>query len=157
MAEECRCQPERIVPGTGVTSFEQFTPDGVSMMHGLQGGWHFPAAVRVDNSLDVVTIRTMLYDEETSTPLTNLQEIRVRLVTDGTCTGYYANLILYLDHVQLAPDRPFTDLPAVLSCREVVVNICVEDERGWEGCSDAVVLMRPDFNDVENGLVESCP
>ena len=98
----------------------------------------------------------MVYDEETSTPLTELQEVRVHLVSDGTCTGYYANLILYLDHAQLAPDRPFTDLPAVLSCREVVVNICVEDERGWQGCSDDVVLMRPDPNDVESGLVEPC-
>ena len=156
VAEECRCQPERVVLGTGVTSFVELPSDGVAMVHGPQGGWHFPAAVRVENSLDVVTIQTMVYDEETSTPLTELQEVRVHLVSDGACTGYYANLILYLDHAQLAPDRPFTDLPAVLSCREVVVNICVEDERGWQGCSDDVVLMRPDLNDVESGLVEPC-
>ena len=49
--EACRCTDPVLEIGTGVTAFETVAPDScLEMVHGPQGGWHLPSALRVQNT-----------------------------------------------------------------------------------------------------------
>jgi len=150
---ECACEEPWAALGTGIEGFEELPVEGLEMVHGPQGGWHLPAALRVGNTRNVVRIHAQVTDVLTGIPVTEELKYHVQLVAEEGCQGSYPNMYLYLDVDDLAPG----ETEAVgLSCRDVVIEMCVTDTGGREFCVEETVFVLPDPTDVASAQAPEC-
>jgi hypothetical protein len=150
---ECRCFEPALEIGTGLEVYEEIVDDSLTMVHGPQGGWHLPAAVRVHNTRNVVAIQATVTDVETGIPVTTELSYRVQVVDEGSCSGVYTNMFLYLDTGALDEEgNPATSL----SCRMVDIEMCADDTGGHEACATRRVFVEPDPVDVASAQAPEC-
>ncbi|MCP4804965.1 MAG: hypothetical protein GY913_16875 [Proteobacteria bacterium] len=149
----CQCLDSVLEIGTGSVAFESLG-DSVEMVHGPQGSWHLPGALRITNSRNIVRIAAQVHDLETGIAVTDELNHHVQLVAEDTCVGSYPNMFLYLDTKELDPD---TTTAWALSCRDVVVTMCITDTGGRDACTETTLFVEPDPTDVQDGEAAACP
>lgn len=155
---ECICEEPSAEIGTGIDAFtSHLDGDCLQMVHGPQGGWHLPGALRAENTRNVVEI--VAYAEINGERITDELTYRVQLVdeVDETCAGSFPNMFLYLTSQFIDPElKP----PELVSCQEVTITMCIDDTGGNATCDELRVMVAPDPRDIELGLVgecEACP
>ena len=153
IADVCRCEEPIAEIGTGIEVYEDIVDDTLVMVHGPQGGWHLPAALRVHNTRNVISIVARVTDVQTGIQVTEDLTYRVQVVQDDTCIGSYPNMFLYLWAEDLDPEA--TEAEAI-SCREVDIEMCVEDSGGRSFCETRRVFVEPDPVDVASAQAPEC-
>ncbi|HJN77703.1 MAG TPA: hypothetical protein QGF58_27530 [Myxococcota bacterium] len=149
----CKCEDPWASIGTGIEGFEDLDPAGLEMVHGPQGGWHLPAALRVGNTRNVIRIWAQVTDVETGVAVTQELNYHVQIVGESACEGAFPNMYLYLDTRSLDPELT---TGWALSCREVHVEMCVTDTGGRDFCTEAEVKVLPDPTDVASAQAPEC-
>ena len=148
----CRCLDPELEIGVGVTAFEAMG-DEVEMVHGPQGSWHLPGALRIVNSRNIVRIQTTAWDTATGVVVAPEQNLHVQLVPEDTCQGSYPNMFLYLETDELDAEQTTA---FALSCRDVTIEMCITDTGGRDACVETTVFVQPDPQDVLDGEAEAC-
>lgn len=148
-AEEVGCfaNEPSIRIGSGESSFEEVADgDGLTMVHGPQGGWHMLASVWAENVEQIVEIEFTITVKSTGAVVSD-NSYRVALVTDGECGGYFPGMYGYLSVDEIA-DGELDTPPELLSYETMVLAMTVTDGEGRTASTELEVLAEPDPVDV---------
>lgn len=151
--DSCRCEEPWAEIGTGLEGYEEIGPDGLEMVHGPQGGWHLPGALKVANTRNVIRIWAQVRDSDSGIAVTEELNYHVQLVDTGECQGVFPNMYLYLD-TWLLDDSMTPGM--LLSCRDLVIEMCVTDTSGHDFCTEKEVFALPDPTDVASAQAPEC-
>ncbi|MCB9666088.1 MAG: hypothetical protein H6732_18415 [Alphaproteobacteria bacterium] len=138
--------------GTGEETFEALTEgQDLAMVHGAQGGWHLPVAVRAAHVPQFVRLTYRVVDLGTGVTITSQDPLalNVALVPEvlgsWACSGEYPNLFAYLDFSTLGASDTDADPWMSLDGRRVRLEASIASSAGDALASAAVeVVARPD-------------
>ena len=134
--------------GTGETQWIDLADgDGVTMVHGPQGGWHILASARVAHMGRNVQIQTTIVDiQSEATVADNTYDVALQM--DSDCGGHYTGMYAYLDVSELAQGEQDTP-PEILAYNELLMTMTVfgPDDRVVE--EQTTILALPDPIDMD--------
>jgi hypothetical protein len=128
----CPCDAPAVEVGGGDIDFVPLSDgDPLTMVHGPQGGWHVLGSARMTNLAPIVaihyTVDVLSLDARVSD-----QNLRVQMISDSACTGYYPGIYGYLDVTALASGEADTP-PELLAGDELLLTMEVTDLDGRVG------------------------
>lgn len=150
--------------GTGEDAFEALTEgQDLAMVHGAQGGWHLPVALRAVHVPQFVKLTYRVVDVLSGVTVTTSDPLALNVAlvpeTLGTwaCRGEYPNLFAYLDFGPLGGTDTDQDPWTLLSGRTVRLEATLAAADGAPLAQDsATVVVRPDPCDANPGQ-GACP
>ncbi|MDG1483052.1 MAG: hypothetical protein P8R54_25905 [Myxococcota bacterium] len=143
----CFAEEPSVRIGSGESTFEDVASgDGLTMVHGPQGGWHMLASIWVENVDQIVEIEFTITVKSTGAVVSD-NSYRVALVTDGECAGYFPGMYGYLSVGDIA-DGELDTPPELLSYETMVLAMTVTDAEGRTATTELEVLAEPDPVDV---------
>jgi hypothetical protein len=141
----CGGVPASLAVGTGDIDFRALTAgDGVTMIHGPQGGWHMLGSVQVTGMTPIIRVVFEVTHQRTAHVVAS-NTYQVQTIYEAeTCTGVYPGMYGYLEVDGIVNGE--ADTPPELMAGDLV-DFCMsaedEDGRAASGCVEVTALADP--------------
>ena len=143
----CFANPPEIEIGGGESEWETVAAgDGVTMVHGPQGGWHMLGSVWTANVDQIIEIEFTITVKSTGAVVSD-NSYRVAQVTEGECTAYFPGMFGYLSIDEIVDGEADTP-PELLAYETMIMAMTVTDAEGRTASTTLEIIAVPDPVDL---------